>query len=229
MAEVINSTKIRHPSFRLTIHHVIVVQELGREGILPFSSFFASNQPFNAPLAGLFTEYLVSCIYLIAVPPGDAYIFLINSKSKKIESLFFLLKLRFFFLPQWHLMRWLLLMPWFHLVYSYYTCLHIEFGTGIHLFELQKLSLLYISSLTFSWWLCHSFQQLQGPTRNFLTGYVVLFFFFLWPVVGYWFIFIISVAFNRQCHRYISWRHILVYMGYLASKKERISTSARVD
>ena len=73
-------------------------------------------------------------------------------------------------------MRWLLLMPWFHLVYSYYTCLHIEFGTGIHLFELQKLSLLYISSLTFSWWLCHSFQQLQGPTRNFLTGYVVPFF-----------------------------------------------------
>ena len=96
MAEVINSTKI-HPSFCLTIHHVIVVQELGREGILPFSSFFASNQPFNAPLAGLFTEYLVSCIYLIAVPPGDAYIFLINSKSKKIESLFFLLKLRFCF------------------------------------------------------------------------------------------------------------------------------------
>ena len=176
MAEVINSTKIRHPSFRLTIHHVIVVQELGREGILPFSSFFASNRPFNAPLAGLFTEYLVSCIYLIAVPPGDAYIFLINSKSKK-SSLFFLFKTEILFLPQWHLMRWLLLMPWFHLVYSYYTCLHIEFGTGIHLFELQKPSLLYISSLTFSWWLCHSFQQLHGLTRNFLTGYVIYLFF----------------------------------------------------
>ena len=89
-------------------------------------------------------------------------------------------------------MRWLLLIPWFHLVYSYYTCLHIEFGTGIHLFELQKPSLLYISSLTFSWWLCHSFQQLQGPTRNFLIGYVILFlsfFFFFLPVGGYWFIF----------------------------------------
>ena len=58
----------------------IVIQELGREGVLPFSSFFASNRPFNAPLAGLFTQYLVSCIFLIAVPPGDAYIFLISSE-----------------------------------------------------------------------------------------------------------------------------------------------------
>lgn len=31
-----------------------VNQELGREGILPFSKFWGSNRPFNAPLAGLF-------------------------------------------------------------------------------------------------------------------------------------------------------------------------------
>ena len=79
MAEVINQLGL---SFFARLTHRTVVQELGREGILPFSSFFASNRPFNAPLAGLFTEYLVSCIYLIAVPPGDAYIFLINSKLK---------------------------------------------------------------------------------------------------------------------------------------------------
>ena len=28
-------------------------QELGKEGVLPFSELFASNKPFNAPLAGL--------------------------------------------------------------------------------------------------------------------------------------------------------------------------------
>lgn len=36
-----------------------VNQELGREGILPFSKFWGSNRPFNAPLAGLgLREYL---------------------------------------------------------------------------------------------------------------------------------------------------------------------------
>ena len=38
----------------------LVVQELGREGVLPFSSFFASNKPFNAPLAGLFEQWFVT-------------------------------------------------------------------------------------------------------------------------------------------------------------------------
>jgi len=55
-----------------------VIQELGREGILPFASVFASNKPFNAPLAGLTTQYLVSCTFLFAIPPGDAYLFLIS-------------------------------------------------------------------------------------------------------------------------------------------------------
>ena len=82
-------------------------------------------------------------------------------------------------------MRRLLLMPWFHLACSFYTCRHIESGTGILLFELRKPSFLYISCLTFFWWLCHSFQRLQGPTRNFLIGYVIPFssFFFGYVVV----------------------------------------------
>ncbi|KAG6899249.1 hypothetical protein C0993_011951, partial [Termitomyces sp. T159_Od127] len=42
-----------------------VIQELGREGILPYPSFFASNKPFGAPLAGFFTQYLVSSIGLL--------------------------------------------------------------------------------------------------------------------------------------------------------------------
>lgn len=55
-----------------------IVQELGREGILPFSRFFASNRPFNAPLAGLFEHWLVSVIIMLAPPPGDAYNFILN-------------------------------------------------------------------------------------------------------------------------------------------------------
>ncbi|KAF5324296.1 hypothetical protein D9619_011392 [Psilocybe cf. subviscida] len=62
-----------------------VIQELGREGILPYSSVFASNQPFDAPLAGMFTQYLVSCAFLFAVPPGDAYLFLISLSSYSLS------------------------------------------------------------------------------------------------------------------------------------------------
>ncbi|KAK1215538.1 hypothetical protein PQX77_021840 [Marasmius sp. AFHP31] len=58
-----------------------VIQELGREGLLPFSSFFASNKPFDAPLAGLFSQYVVSCILMILPPPGDVYMFMITLSS----------------------------------------------------------------------------------------------------------------------------------------------------
>lgn len=52
-----------------------LVQELGREGILPFSRLWASNKPLNAPFMGLFEHWLVSVIIMLAPPPGDAYNF----------------------------------------------------------------------------------------------------------------------------------------------------------
>ncbi|BCR83232.1 high affinity methionine permease [Aspergillus chevalieri] len=55
-----------------------IVQELGREGVLPFSKIWASNRPFNSPAAGLFEHWVVSLIILLAPPPGDAYNFLVN-------------------------------------------------------------------------------------------------------------------------------------------------------
>ncbi|KAI1798050.1 APC amino acid permease [Ganoderma leucocontextum] len=61
--------------------HGRVVQELGREGVLPFSSFFASNKPFNAPLGGLFEQWLVTTSIVLLVPPGDAYLFMLNLSS----------------------------------------------------------------------------------------------------------------------------------------------------
>ncbi|KAI0342263.1 APC amino acid permease [Trametopsis cervina] len=58
-----------------------VIQELGREGVIPFSSFFASNKPFDAPLAGLFAQWVMTGILVTSVPPGDAYQFMLNSSS----------------------------------------------------------------------------------------------------------------------------------------------------
>ncbi|OJT02832.1 High-affinity methionine permease [Trametes pubescens] len=61
--------------------HGRVVQELGREGVLPFSSIFASNKPFGAPFAGLFEQWLVTSSLVLLVPPGDAYLFMLNLSS----------------------------------------------------------------------------------------------------------------------------------------------------
>ncbi|KIK53749.1 hypothetical protein GYMLUDRAFT_49186 [Collybiopsis luxurians FD-317 M1] len=55
-----------------------VNQELGREGVLPFSKFWASNKPFNAPFAGLGLHWAVCLIVIFALPPGDAYNFVLN-------------------------------------------------------------------------------------------------------------------------------------------------------
>jgi amino acid transporter len=55
-----------------------LVQELGREGVLPFSRFWASNRPFNAPLPGLFAHWLVTSITIVAPPAGDAYNFVLK-------------------------------------------------------------------------------------------------------------------------------------------------------
>jgi hypothetical protein len=56
----------------------LVVQELGREGVLPFSKIWASNWPFHSPGAGLLEHYIVSAVIMLAPPPGDAYNFLLK-------------------------------------------------------------------------------------------------------------------------------------------------------
>ncbi|BEI82026.1 hypothetical protein CcaverHIS002_0211860 [Cutaneotrichosporon cavernicola] len=58
-----------------------VNQELGREGVLPFSRLWASNKPLDAPLAGLALHWAVCLITILALPPGDAYNFVINTIS----------------------------------------------------------------------------------------------------------------------------------------------------
>ncbi|KAF8987989.1 high affinity methionine permease [Cyathus striatus] len=55
-----------------------VNQELGREGILPFSKFWGSGRPFNAPFTGLALHWAICIIVIFALPPGDAYDFVLN-------------------------------------------------------------------------------------------------------------------------------------------------------
>jgi len=58
-----------------------VMQELGRDDMIPFASVFASSKPFNAPMAGLFQQALISCLAAVIPPPGDAYAFVLNLSS----------------------------------------------------------------------------------------------------------------------------------------------------
>lgn len=62
------SPQSKPPSFSLTPR-----PEFAKEGILPFSEFWASNAPFNAPTASLFLHWVVTIIVLLAPPVGDAY------------------------------------------------------------------------------------------------------------------------------------------------------------
>ncbi|KAF8193407.1 high affinity methionine permease [Pholiota molesta] len=55
-----------------------VNQELGKEGVLPFSNFWKSDWPAKAPLTGLGLHWLVCNIVIFALPEGDAYNFVLN-------------------------------------------------------------------------------------------------------------------------------------------------------
>lgn len=55
-----------------------IIQQLGREGVLPFSKFFATSKPFNSPMVGLFQHFIICLITFLAPPPGDAYNFIMN-------------------------------------------------------------------------------------------------------------------------------------------------------
>jgi hypothetical protein len=70
-----------HISSRLTELSLIetaVIQELGREGALPYSAFFASNAPHNAPFAALALQWAMCTFWMVCPPPGDAYNFVLN-------------------------------------------------------------------------------------------------------------------------------------------------------
>ncbi|KAF8590532.1 high affinity methionine permease [Ramaria rubella] len=61
--------------------HSRVIQELGREGVLPHSNIFSSNAPFNTPFAALVLQWAMCAFWMFFPPPGDAYNFVLNLHS----------------------------------------------------------------------------------------------------------------------------------------------------
>ncbi|CDK28532.1 unnamed protein product [Kuraishia capsulata CBS 1993] len=75
-----------------------IIQQLGREGILPFPKFFATSRPFNSPFVGLFQHWVVCVITILAPPPGDAYNFILNLISYPLNIINFLVAIALIYL-----------------------------------------------------------------------------------------------------------------------------------
>ncbi|KAF7760591.1 hypothetical protein Agabi119p4_11267 [Agaricus bisporus var. burnettii] len=56
-------------------------QELGKEGVLPWSKLWASNWPFDAPFAGHSLHWFLCVLIIFFAPSGDAYNLVINLAS----------------------------------------------------------------------------------------------------------------------------------------------------
>jgi amino acid transporter len=64
-----------------------VNQEIAKEGLLPFASFFAKSSAFGTPAAGLFLHWLVSVIVIVVPPPGEIYAFLVTLGAYPVSVL----------------------------------------------------------------------------------------------------------------------------------------------
>src|ERR1700753_2525808 len=54
-----------------------VVQEIARQGFLPFSNFISSSKPFGAPMGALVTHFIPSFL-VICVPAANIYSFILD-------------------------------------------------------------------------------------------------------------------------------------------------------
>lgn len=52
-----------------------MLRECGRQGILPFPTFWASTKPFGTPTGPYFVKWFTTVIVILAVPAGDAFSF----------------------------------------------------------------------------------------------------------------------------------------------------------
>jgi amino acid transporter len=73
----------------VTFAHARVLQELAKEGVIPFNKFWASTWPANAPSSALLLHFIPSFIMIICVPSGDAYNFIVNVEGYARAILFF--------------------------------------------------------------------------------------------------------------------------------------------
>lgn len=58
-----------------------LIREIGRQGVLPFTKFWVSTKPFGTPIGPYFIKWVVTLIFIIAPPAGDAFQFVVSLKT----------------------------------------------------------------------------------------------------------------------------------------------------
>lgn len=54
-----------------------MIQEIARQGFLPFNAIISSTKPFNAPLGALIVHFIPSTL-VILLPAGNVYSFILD-------------------------------------------------------------------------------------------------------------------------------------------------------
>ncbi|KAI3329411.1 high-affinity methionine permease [Xylariaceae sp. AK1471] len=58
-----------------------LIREIGRQGVLPYTEFWVSTKPFGTPIGPYLIKWVVTLIFIIAPPAGDAFQFVVSLKS----------------------------------------------------------------------------------------------------------------------------------------------------
>ncbi|TQN65724.1 High-affinity methionine permease [Colletotrichum shisoi] len=58
-----------------------LLQELAKDGVLPFSNLFMENRPFRTPVYALLLHLGVTILFICAPPAGDAFSFVVSLSS----------------------------------------------------------------------------------------------------------------------------------------------------
>ncbi|KAF4613441.1 hypothetical protein D9613_007637 [Agrocybe pediades] len=74
-----------------------IIRECGRQGVLPYPTFWASTRPFNTPLGPYLLKWVLTVIVIIAPPAGDAFNFIVDLQSYPANVFSFLTTLGLFF------------------------------------------------------------------------------------------------------------------------------------
>lgn len=52
-----------------------IIRECGRQGVLPYTNFWASTKPFGTPLGPYVFKWAIAALMILALPAGDAFNF----------------------------------------------------------------------------------------------------------------------------------------------------------
>ncbi|KAK7433025.1 hypothetical protein QQZ08_000498 [Neonectria magnoliae] len=64
-----------------------ILQELAKDGVLPFSNLFMENRPFRTPIYSLILHLGVTILFICAPPAGDAFTFIVSLSTYPTTAL----------------------------------------------------------------------------------------------------------------------------------------------